>query len=125
MSGHQHKQNSGEETQQEVMQHGTTIKQNGINIQRRRENEQTNEIAKRTKPTDLNEEAETAGAEIEKTSTQKISYRKNESGYQAVEDLEKNKDAKKGTERAEDEPAKMDYNRNNNKKTTNMMKCDE
>ena len=64
------------------MQHGTTSKQNGINIQRRRENEQTNEIAKRTKPTDLNEEAEAARTETEiaKTSAKKISYRKNESG---------------------------------------------
>ena len=53
-------------------------KQNGINIQRRRKNE----IAERTKPTDPNEEAETAGGktEIVKTSEKQTSYRKNESG---------------------------------------------
>ena len=65
-----------------MTQHGTANKQNGTNSQRHRENEQTNEIAKRVKPTDLNEEAETARTEtkIAKTSTKKISYRKNESG---------------------------------------------
>ena len=42
-----------------------------------------NKIAKKTKLTDLNEEAETAGKETEKTETtsaKRISYRKNESG---------------------------------------------
>ena len=67
MSGQQHKQSRGEETQQGVMQHGTASKQNGTTtIQRCSGGEQTREISERTKPTEPNDEAEKAGTDRER-----------------------------------------------------------